>query len=200
MSGAVVEVWSADQDSFYGVQRTDLGGPALRATFHTDRAGRFDFWTVMPAYCPIPDDGPVGALLAATGRHPYWPAHVHFMISAVGYEERLVTHIFAEGSFYLDSDPVFGVKRSLIQVFETKEPGTAPDVLDQSWRHFPPLWHQSRQRIWDGEGRLISIVSTSAGTTIRPCFRSLDWIISSRLTPGGTPCRPRAIKSSSPVL
>jgi hydroxyquinol 1,2-dioxygenase len=133
--GAVVEVWSADQDGFYDVQRTDLTGPALRATFHADQAGRFHFWTVMPADCPIPDDGPVGELLAATARHPYRPAHVHFMISAPGYE-RLVTHIFAEASPYIESDAVFGVKSSLIEVFETKEPGTAPDgrVLDQHWR------------------------------------------------------------------
>jgi hydroxyquinol 1,2-dioxygenase len=134
--GATVEVWSADQDGFYDVQRTDLDGSALRATFHTDRAGRFHFWTVMPAHYPIPDDGPVGALLAATARHPYRPAHVHFMISAPGHEQ-LVTHIFAEGSPYLDSDAVFGVKTSLIEAFETKQPGTAPDgrVLDRPWRH-----------------------------------------------------------------
>jgi hydroxyquinol 1,2-dioxygenase len=134
--GAVVEVWSADQDGFYDVQRTDLSGSALRATFHTDQAGRFHFWTIMPAHYPIPDDGPVGELLAATARHPYRPAHVHFMISAPGYE-RLVTHIFAGDSPYLDSDAVFGVKSSLIEAFETKEPGTAPDgrILDQPWRH-----------------------------------------------------------------
>ncbi len=134
--GAVVEVWSADRDGFYDVQRTDLDGPALRAAFHTDGAGRFHFWTVMPAHYPIPDDGPVGALLAATARHPYRPAHVHFMISAPGHE-RLVTHIFAEGSPYLDSDAVFGVKTSLIEAFELKQPGTAPDgrVLDRPWRH-----------------------------------------------------------------
>ncbi len=134
--GAVVEVWSADQDGFYDVQRTDLDGSALRATFHTDRAGRFHFWTLMPAHYPIPDDGPVGALLAATARHPYRPAHVHFMISAPGHET-LVTHIFAEDSPYLDSDAVFGVKTSLIEAFETKQPGAAPDgrVLDQPWRH-----------------------------------------------------------------
>ena len=48
------------------------------------------------------------------------------MISAAGYEQ-LVTHIFAEGSPYLESDAVFGVKSSLIQVFETKQPGAAPD-------------------------------------------------------------------------
>ena len=136
LPGAAVEVWSADQDGFYDVQRTDLDGSALRATFHTDQAGRFHFWTLMPAHYPIPDDGPVGALLAATARHPYRPAHVHFMISAPGHEQ-LVTHIFAEDSPYLDSDAVFGVKTSLIDAFETKQPGTAPDgrVLDRPWRH-----------------------------------------------------------------
>jgi hydroxyquinol 1,2-dioxygenase len=136
LSEAVVEVWSADQDGFYDVQRTDLSGSALRATFRTDRAGRFHFWTLMPAHYPIPADGPVGDLLGATARHPYRPAHVHFMISAAGHEQ-LVTHIFAEGSPYLDSDAVFGVKSSLIQPFEPKPPGAAPDgrVLDQPWRH-----------------------------------------------------------------
>ena len=134
--GAVVEVWSADRDGFYDVQHADLEGHALRATFRTDQAGRFHFWTVMPAHYPIPDNGPVGNLLAATARHPYRPAHVHFMISAPGHE-RLVTHIFAEDSPYLDSDAVFGVKTSLVEAFATKAPGTAPDgrVLDRPWRH-----------------------------------------------------------------
>lgn len=136
LPGAVVEVWSADQDGLYDVQRPELEEATLRATFHTDGAGRFHFWSVMPAHYPIPDDGPVGGLLATTARHPYRPAHVHFMISAPGHE-RLVTHIFAEDSPYLDSDAVFGVKTSLIEAFETKQPGTAPDgrVLDQPWRH-----------------------------------------------------------------
>jgi len=136
LAGAVVEVWSADQDGFYDVQRSDLSEPALRATFRTDRDGRFHFWTLMPAHYPIPADGPVGDLLGATGRHPYRPAHVHFMISADGHEQ-LVTHIFAEDSLYLDSDAVFGVKTSLIQPFEPKPAGTAPDgrLLDQPWRH-----------------------------------------------------------------
>ena len=134
--GAKVEVWSADEDGFYDVQRHDLQGPALRATFHADEAGRFHFWTVMPAPYPIPDDGPVGALLNATKRHPNRPAHVHFMISAPGYE-MLVTHIFSDDSPWLDSDAVFGVKNSLIERFSTEQPGAAPDgcVLSEPWRH-----------------------------------------------------------------
>ena len=135
LPGAVVEVWAADADGFYDVQRPELEGHALRATFNADGEGRFHFWTVMPAFYPIPDDGPVGQLLRATGRHPYRPAHVHFMISAPGYEQ-LVTHIFAEDSPYLDSDAVFGVKSSLIERFDLHAPGTASDgrLMQAPWR------------------------------------------------------------------
>src|SRR3712207_3346559 len=74
-------------------------------------------------------------MLAATKRHPYRPAHVHFMIAADGYET-LVTHVFVAGDKYLDSDAVFGVKNSLIADFEEHPPGTAPDgrQMDRPWR------------------------------------------------------------------
>lgn len=135
LAGARVEVWAADADGFYDVQRPELDEHSLRATFETDGEGRFHFWTVMPAFYPIPDDGPVGQLLQATGRHPFRPAHVHFMISALGHEQ-LVTHIFADDSPYLDSDAVFGVKDSLIERFASNGPGTAPDgrTMSGSWR------------------------------------------------------------------
>ena len=85
------------------------GELARRARFVTDNEGRLRFRTTTPAAYPIPDDGPVGEMLKATGRHPWRPAHVHFMISAPGFR-RLVTHIFVDGDQYLDSDAVFGVK------------------------------------------------------------------------------------------
>jgi hydroxyquinol 1,2-dioxygenase len=44
------------------------------------------------------------------------PAHIHYMISAPGYET-LITHVFPEGDRYLDSDAVFGVKDSLVADF-----------------------------------------------------------------------------------
>src|SRR4051812_27911081 len=77
---ATVDVWHSDQDGFYDVQRTDLVEPTMRARFHTDERGRFHFWSIQPAFYPIPYDGPVGQMLDATKRHPYRPAHVHFMI------------------------------------------------------------------------------------------------------------------------
>ncbi|MDP1541699.1 MAG: hypothetical protein Q8L99_00935, partial [Polycyclovorans sp.] len=41
------------------------------------------------------------------------PAHLHFMITAPGYES-LITHVFRNKDTYLDSDAVFGVRQSLI--------------------------------------------------------------------------------------
>jgi len=71
---------------------------------------------------PIPDDGPVGQMLALLGRHPWRPAHTHFMLTALGYR-RVVTHTFAVGDGYLTSDTVFGVKASLLQTFEHNKSG-----------------------------------------------------------------------------
>ncbi len=114
---ATVDVWQADTHGFYDVQQPEiqpLGNG--RGLFTTDADGRFLFRTVVPRYYPIPADGPVGALLRAAGRHPNRPAHIHFIVSAPGYQG-LTTHIFVEGSPYLDSDAVFAVKQSLITAF-----------------------------------------------------------------------------------
>jgi hydroxyquinol 1,2-dioxygenase len=123
----VVDVWHSDNDGYYDVQQLDeIGNLAMRARFHTDQNGRFHFWSIKPAAYPIPHDGPVGEMLEAQGRHPWRPAHVHFMISAPGFEQ-LVTHVFVAGDKYLDSDVVFGVKDSLIHDFAHCPAGRAPD-------------------------------------------------------------------------
>ena len=122
LAGAEVDVWQANEDGFYDVQQPGIQPPGnLRGLFHTDDGGRFWFRSVVPRYYPIPDDGPVGQLLAATGRHPYRPAHLHFIVSAAGYRP-VTTHVFVADSPYLDSDAVFGVKDSLVR--------EAPEVDD----------------------------------------------------------------------
>jgi protocatechuate 3,4-dioxygenase beta subunit len=88
----------------------------LRGKFLTDAEGRYAFRTIKPSYYPIPMDGPVGQMLQAAGRHPYRPAHIHFIVSADGYEA-ITTEIFVEGDPYLDSDAVFGVRNSLVVDF-----------------------------------------------------------------------------------
>ncbi|MET8427615.1 dioxygenase [Nocardia sp. NPDC004860] len=116
---AVVDVWQADDHGFYDVQNpgtTPAGN--LRGLFTTDPKGSFHFRTIVPAPYPIPTDGPVGMLLERAHRHPYRPAHIHFIAQADGCRP-LITHIFVAGSPYLDSDAVFGVKDSLITAFRT---------------------------------------------------------------------------------
>jgi hydroxyquinol 1,2-dioxygenase len=123
LPGVTINVWHSDKDGYYDVQHYDEGGiTTMRARFHADARGRFWFWTIVPSFYPIPDDGPVGDMLRAQGRHPFRPAHIHFMISAPGYET-LVTHVFIDGDKYLDSDVVFGVKDSLIRKLECRPAG-----------------------------------------------------------------------------
>ena len=127
LAGATVNVWHSDDDGYYDVQHLEeIGGHALRARFCADENGRFHFWTIKPKAYPIPHDGPVGRMLEAQGRHPWRPAHVHFMIAAPGYRT-LVTHVFVAGDSYLESDAVFGVKESLIREFERHPAGVASD-------------------------------------------------------------------------
>ncbi len=124
----------------YGYQLADAGphpNPAKAADGKRIRRGsnrEYRFWSVRPAAYPIPDDGPVGDLLVAAGRGPMRPAHLHFMVSAPGYQT-LITHIFAAGDPYLDRDAVFGVKDSLIVEFTDHPAGPGPDgqLLDSRW-------------------------------------------------------------------
>ncbi|MGW2571452.1 intradiol ring-cleavage dioxygenase [Streptomyces sp. NPDC001537] len=117
LPGAVVDVWQADGNGFYDVQRPEVQPPGNgRGLFTADAEGRFWFRTCVPSPYPIPTDGPVGDLLRATARHPYRPAHIHFIASAADHAP-VTTHIFVAGSDYLDSDAVFAVKPSLIQDF-----------------------------------------------------------------------------------
>jgi hydroxyquinol 1,2-dioxygenase len=127
LAGAIVDTWHSDDDGFYDVQHLEeVGGLKLRGRFRTDERGRFHFWSVVPQFYPIPNDGPVGNMLEAQGRHPYRPAHVHFMIAVPGFE-KLVTHVFIAGDKYLDSDVVFGVKDSLVRKLEDRPAGTSED-------------------------------------------------------------------------
>ena len=113
VADALIDVWQADGEGKYDVQRPDRQHYQGRGVLRSGAQGEFHFWSVLPESYPIPDDGPVGEMLRATGRHPWRPAHLHFMIEAPGYE-RLVTHVFRRGDAYLDSDAVFGVRESLV--------------------------------------------------------------------------------------
>ena len=117
---AMLDVWHSDAEGHYDLQMPDLEGTALRGIFHTDAEGRFVFRTIKPSCYPIPYDGPVGQMLIATGRHPYRPAHIHFIVSADGFKP-VTTELFVEGDPYIDSDAVFGVRDSLVAPFVRHE-------------------------------------------------------------------------------
>ena len=126
-------MWEADEDGLYDVQY-DGDRTAGRGWLTSGDAGEYRFWSVRPSAYGIPDDGPVGELLAASGRHPMRPAHLHFMVTAPGHRT-LITHIFVAGDEYLASDAVFGVKDSLVVDVADHLPGTAPDgrALTEPW-------------------------------------------------------------------
>jgi hydroxyquinol 1,2-dioxygenase len=133
VANACIDVWSDNAEGFYDVQQPEIQ-PRWnnRGRFITGGDGRYQFRGIKPTSYPIPDDGPVGALLTRLGRHPYRPAHMHFIITAPGYET-VVTHTFVEGDPYLESDAVFGVKKSLTAQYRRVDGG---DVNWQSMFDF----------------------------------------------------------------
>jgi hydroxyquinol 1,2-dioxygenase len=122
VSNATIDVWQADDEGFYDVQKENLNHAQARGVLHSKVDGSFNFKSIVAEAYPIPMDGPVGTMLEATRRSPWRPAHLHFMIKADGYET-LITHVFKKGDAYLQSDPVFGVKDSLIADWVNGEDG-----------------------------------------------------------------------------
>ena len=123
VEGACVDVWSDNADGYYDVQQPEIQPKwNNRGRFTTNADGYYSFVGIRPVSYPIPDDGPVGKLLAQLGRHPWRPAHMHYIVTAPGFQ-KLVTHTFVAGDQYLSSDAVFGVNKSLIASCERVEAG-----------------------------------------------------------------------------
>jgi hydroxyquinol 1,2-dioxygenase len=120
------QVWQADASGLYDVQYTENTAPRARGVLYSDAGGHVYFSSVLAEAYPIPTDGPVGRMLAATARAPWRPAHMHFMITAAVYD-RLVTHVFRDDDKYLDADAVFGVRSSLITRWDPHALGLTPD-------------------------------------------------------------------------
>ena len=134
IAGAELDVWQNGDNELYAVQDADAPDDHLRGRFLTDAEGRFAFQAVRPVPYPIPDDGPVGRMLKATGRHPWRPAHVHVVVRAPGFKS-VTTHIFDAESAYLDDDTVFAVKPSLLRRFEPRaaEDPERPAGVEEPW-------------------------------------------------------------------
>ncbi|KAL6720397.1 hypothetical protein ACLMJK_002319 [Lecanora helva] len=111
-----VDIWETDSSGHYDVQYADREGPDGRCVIRSDSDGNFWFKAIKPVSYPIPHDGPVGILLEKLSRHPFRPAHMHFMFEKPGYDH-LITALYVRGDPYETSDAVFGVKESLLVDF-----------------------------------------------------------------------------------
>jgi hydroxyquinol 1,2-dioxygenase len=134
IEGAELDVWQNGDDRLYAVQNPEAPEDHLRGRFTSRQDGSYAFRAVRPVPYPIPDDGPVGRMLAATGRHPWRPAHVHLIVRAPGYRT-LATHIFDCDSEHLGSDAVFAVKPSLLREFVPRraDDPERPDGIESEW-------------------------------------------------------------------
>ena len=177
----MLDVWQADSSGLYDSQYAGSDELHMRGKFRTDADGRYLVRTVRPVHYAIPTDGPVGRMLSATNRHPWRPAHVHFVVSAEGYEP-VTTHIFDDTDPYLESDTVFAVKDSLICRFRAaRRRETRPR---SSFAIDPPFYTgrvrlrpESTAAVGAPEGLPIMTVETAART--RP-FTGAEYLESLR--------------------
>ena len=134
LAGVEVDVWQASPIGLYENQDDTQADMNLRGKFFTEADGRFSFRTVKPAGYPVPTNGPVGEMLRAQGRHPYRPAHLHFLCYKPGCRT-LITQLFVDDDERLESDVVFGVTRDLIVgLRKGKDPPPAADVTGEWYR------------------------------------------------------------------
>jgi hydroxyquinol 1,2-dioxygenase len=131
---AELDVWQNGDNRLYAMQDPEAPEDHLRGRFRTRGDGSYAFLAVRPVPYTIPSDGPVGAMLAGTGRHPWRPAHIHMIVRAGGYRT-VATHIFDAASDYLASDAVFAVKPSLLREFVLRGPEDPdrPDGVTGEW-------------------------------------------------------------------
>lgn len=124
--GAAVDIWQTAPNGMYSSQDAEQDTYNFHALITTGDDGRYAFTTVRPVPYTVPADGPVGQILDATGRHPWRPSHLHFIIKAEGYRT-LVTEVFPDDDPYLDEDTVFGVREDLVMHYQPQPPGSFPD-------------------------------------------------------------------------
>ena len=85
LAGASVYVYHTDAKGLYTPDTNDSRNPRLRGYMRTDAQGRYEFSTIKPA--PYPNNR--------------IPAHIHYVVNATGYQERIFEIVF-EGDPNID--------------------------------------------------------------------------------------------------
>lgn len=123
---ATIDIWQTAPNALYSSQDPDQDIHSFHGLMTTDENGHYAFTTVRPVSYTVPDDGPVGEILKAAGRHPWRPSHLHYIVKADGYRS-LVTEVFPDDDPYLDEDTVFGVRDDLVMTYVPQPAGSFPD-------------------------------------------------------------------------
>lgn len=131
IAAAEVDIWQTAPNGMYSSQDPDQDTYSFHAIFTTGEDGRYAFTTVRPVSYTVPTDGPVGEILNATGRHPWRPSHLHYIVKAKGYRP-LVTEVFPDDDPYLDQDTVFGVREDLVISYQSRPAGSFPQGFELS--------------------------------------------------------------------
>lgn len=126
IEGATVDIWQTAPNGLYSSQDKDQDMFSFHGIQTTGPDGRYGFTSVKPVEYTVPTDGPVGDILNATGRHPWRPSHLHFIVKADGFRT-LVTEVFPDDDPYLDQDTVFGVRDDLVMAYQKMPAGSFPD-------------------------------------------------------------------------
>ena len=116
IGNAILDTWQAATDGLYENQDEKQPDYNLRGRYRADKNGSFELIALMPTAYPVPTDGPVGELLRAAKRPPDRPAHIHFIVSAPGYET-LVSQIFVKGDKQIEEDAVFTASEKMVGDF-----------------------------------------------------------------------------------
>lgn len=125
IEGAELDIWQTAPNGLYSSQDPDQDTYSFHGIQTTGADGRYGFTTVKPVSYTVPSDGPVGDILNASGRHPWRPSHLHYIVKAPGFRS-LVTEIFPDDDPYLDEDTVFGVRDDLVMKYVEQPAGTFP--------------------------------------------------------------------------
>ena len=126
IEGAALDIWQTAPNGLYSSQDPEQDTYSFHGIQTTGADGKYGFTTVKPVSYTVPDDGPVGDILRATGRHPWRPSHLHYIIKAEGFRP-LVTEIFPSDDPYLDEDTVFGVREDLVMTYVEQQAEDFPE-------------------------------------------------------------------------
>lgn len=138
IEGAEIDIWQTAPNGLYSSQDEEQDTYSFHGIQTTGADGRYGFTTVKPVSYTVPTDGPVGDILRATGRHPWRPSHLHYIVKAHGFRP-LVTEIFPDDDPYLDEDTVFGVRSDLVMKYEPQAAESFPHGYELSGKVDKPF-------------------------------------------------------------